>query len=187
MGHLHLELDPENTARVWTALDQQLATIAARDDTAGIPLNRLEVDALVELITAPSVLDRRSPELCVLIDLATLQSGEFAPGSTCETTDGIALTPAAARRIACEASILPVVLGGDGVPLDVGRSRRLATRDQRRALAAMYATCGMPTCGVRFDRCRIHHLEPWLPTGPTDLDNLIPMRLSHELVAPVAA
>jgi hypothetical protein len=179
MGHLHLELDPENTARVWTALDQQLATITARDDTAGISLNRLEVDAFVELVTASAASELRSPELCVLVDLATLQTGGFAPGSICETTDGIALTPAAARRLACEAAILPLVLGGDGVPLDAGRSRRLATREQRRALAAMYATCGLPGCGVRFERCRIHHLDPWLPTGPTDLDNLIPVCSRH--------
>jgi hypothetical protein len=89
------------------------------------------------------------------------------------------LTPAAVRRLACEAGILPVVLGGDGVPLDAGQTRRLATREQRRALAAMYTTCALPGCGVRFERCRIHHCDPWLPIGPTDLANLVPVCGRH--------
>jgi hypothetical protein len=37
----------------------------------------------------------------------------------------------------------------------------------------------MPHCDVRFTRCRIHHITPWLPTGPTDLDNLIPVCTHH--------
>jgi Domain of unknown function (DUF222) len=141
MGHLHVELDPENTAKVWAALDERLLDFKTRPDTAGIATRRLEVDALVELVTVSTALDPRLPEVCFLIDLATLESGVFAAGSVCETSDGQALTPAAVRRLACEARILPIVLGGDGVPLDVGRRHRLATREQRRALAAMYATC----------------------------------------------
>jgi Domain of unknown function (DUF222) len=179
MGHLHAELDPETTAKVWAALDQHLADVRSRDDTAGVPLQRVEVDARTELVTRSAAVDPRAPELVVLIDLATLQSGVFAEGSICETSDGLPLTPAAVRRLACEAGILPVVLGGDGVPVDVGRTRRLATREQRRALAAMYATCAMPACGVRFDRCRIHHCVPWLPLGPTDLANLLPVCNRH--------
>jgi Domain of unknown function (DUF222) len=179
MGHLHAELDPETTAKVWAALDRHLGEVRSRDDTAGIALQRLEVDALVELVTASTALDRRTPEVVVLIDWATLRSGVFAAGSICETSDGLPLTPAAVRRLACEAGIVPVVLGGDGVPLDVGRTRRLATREQRRALAAMYATCALPGCGVRFERCRIHHCDPWLPVGPTDLANLIPVCGRH--------
>jgi hypothetical protein len=79
------------------------------------------------------------------------------------------------RRIACDAHIIPVVLNGEGVPLDVGRSRRLATDDQRRALRAIYRTCGIGDCDVPFDRCEIHHLREWTADqGETNLDSLIP-------------
>jgi hypothetical protein len=175
MGHLHAELDPESTARVWAALDEHLGVVRSRDDTAGVSVQRLEVDALVELVSASPLLHHRSPELSVLIDWNTLRSGVLASGGVCETVDGVPLTPAAVRRLACEAWLLPVVLGGDGVPLDVGRRRRLATREQRVALAAMYTGCAMPSCEVRFEQCRIHHLDPWQPAGLTDLDNLIPL------------
>ena len=80
----------------------------------------------------------------------------------------------------CDADIYPIVMGGDGQPLDAGRTRRTATVDQRRALAAMYATCGFDDCGVGFDNCRIHHIEHWIEHhGPTDLDNLIPACETH--------
>jgi Domain of unknown function (DUF222) len=111
MGQLHGELDPETTAMVWAALDRHLAEVRSRDDTAGIPLGRLEVDALTELVTASITLDRRTPESVVLIDWATLQSGVFGDGSIGETSDGQALTPAAVRRLACEAVNRP---GSDG-------------------------------------------------------------------------
>jgi hypothetical protein len=179
MGHLHAELDPETTARVWAAIDAHLAVVNGRDETAGVTLSRLEADVLTELVCASSALDARVPALSVLIDHQTLLTGMFGPGSVCETSDGQALTPSAVRRLACEARIVPVVLGADGVPLDVGRARRLATPAQRRALAAMYATCALPDCGMRFERCRIHHLEPWLPVGQTDLENLIPVCDHH--------
>jgi hypothetical protein len=74
---------------------------------------------------------------------------------------------------------MPIVLNGDGVPVDVGRARRLATRAQRKALRAMYATCAFEGCDVPFDRCQPHHVDPWEHGGATDLDNLIPVCHRH--------
>ena len=81
--------------------------------------------------------------------------------------------------MACEADIIPVVLGGDGRVVDVGRARRLATADQRRALRATHQTCAAPDCPVRFGDCDIHHLTEWRDGGATDLDNLIPLCSNH--------
>ena len=80
---------------------------------------------------------------------------------------------------AATADIIPVVLDGDGVALDVGRAKRVATRDQRRALRAMYRTCAHPGCTVGFDDCDIHHVAPWQHGGPTDLANLLPLCSRH--------
>ena len=52
-------------------------------------------------------------------------------------------------------------------------------RTQRRALRAMYRTCGYPGCDVSFDRCDIHHVIEWLRHGSTDLDNLLPLCSRH--------
>ena len=67
-----------------------------------------------------------------------------------------------------------------GAVLDQGRGRRVASADQRRALRAMYRTCGFPDCTVRFADCEIHHVIAWIRRrGPTDLDNLLPLCSRH--------
>ena len=119
------------------------------------------------------------PEVSVLVDFDTLRGDARDAGMVCELVDGTPLPPAAVRRLCCDADIIPVVVGGDGVVLDVGRSRRLATADQRRALAAMYTHCAYPGCHVSFEHCRIHHVDDWGHGGATDLDRLVPLCATH--------
>ena len=71
-----------------------------------------------------------------------------------------------------------VVLYAPG-ELNLGRSTRLANRAQRRALRALYATCGIPGCATQFDRCKIHHIRWWRHGGLTDLENLLPLCVHH--------
>ena len=87
----------------------------------------------------------------MLIDHATLLHG-LHDRSVCETSDGQPITPDAVRRLACDAELIPTVLGSTGAVLDQGRARRVATAEQRRALRAMYRTCGHPDCTVRVRR-----------------------------------
>jgi hypothetical protein len=63
--------------------------------------------------------------------------------------------------------------------LDLGRSQRLANAAQRRALRALYPTCAIPGCTVRFSRCKVHHVWEWEQGGPTDFDNLLPLCSRH--------
>jgi hypothetical protein len=72
------------------------------------------------------------------------------------------------------------------MPLDLGRSRRLHSRTQRRALALMHDTCAVAGCERPFAWCEIHHWPtPWSRGGPTDLDTGVPLcghhhRRAHE-------
>ncbi len=63
--------------------------------------------------------------------------------------------------------------------LDLGRTTRLANAAQRRALRALYPTCAIPDCPVRFDHGKIHHVRWWRRGGRTDLDNLLPVCIRH--------
>jgi len=81
--------------------------------------------------------------------------------------------------MACMAAIIPVVLNGDGVCLDAGKGARFANREQRRALRAMYKTCGIPGCTVASRHCQPHHVIWVSRLGDTDLDNLIPLCSKH--------
>lgn len=71
-----------------------------------------------------------------------------------------------------------VVLHAPG-ELDLGRTTRLANRAQRRALRALYASCAVPGCSVRYSRCKLHHIHWWRYGGRTDLSNLLPLCAHH--------
>lgn len=86
---------------------------------------------------------------------------------------GLRLTPATVRRLACDAAILPAVLGGAGQVLDVGRQRRLITGPLRRALVLRDGGCAFPGCDRPPRWCAAHHIRHWADGGPTSLDNAV--------------
>jgi hypothetical protein len=111
----------------------------------------------------------------VLIDLDTLRDGA-QDGAVSETSDGEPVDVDTIRRMGCDGDLVGIVLDDLGIPLAVGRAQRLATREQRQALRAMYRTCAFPGCTVPFDWCRIHHVNWWTRHhGATNLDNLVPI------------
>jgi hypothetical protein len=178
MHHSHLELDPISDAKLWTAIDRHLRTARQADGNARTPWQRLQVDALVSAVSSAPA-GEKVIELSVLVDLETITHG-WHDHSLCETEDGVPLPVDTVRRMCCDAEILPVVLGGEGEVLDVGRSRRTVNRAQRRALRSMHRTCAHPDCTVPFSACPIHHVRWWFrDRGPTDIDNLIPLCERH--------
>ena len=80
-----------------------------------------------------------------------------------------------ARRLACTAGTLPLVLSGASVPLDLGRQQRLFTRHQAVALSARHEHCAAEGCERPFAWCELHHLRPWSDGGGTDLANAVPL------------
>jgi hypothetical protein len=175
MCHTHLEIDPVRDRALWAAINNSLATLRQADGNRRTPWPQLEVDAVIAAIGGSG---DRVPEITVIIDRDTLFNDAHV-GGICETDNGVSLPVSTVRRLCCDAEILPAVLNGDGEVLDVGRSKRTATRAQRRALRVMHAGCAHPECTVTFEACRIHHVDPWQPSGDTDIDNLLPLCETH--------
>ncbi|UFN43648.1 HNH endonuclease signature motif containing protein [Nocardioides okcheonensis] len=99
--------------------------------------------------------------------------------------DGTRMSAAMARRLACEAGIIPAVLDGEGRVLDLGRARRLFTKAQRIALGLRDHGCTARGCETTASGCHAHHDDPWSNGGTTDLANgrlLCPRhhRLAHD-------
>jgi hypothetical protein len=159
----------------------------------------LRAHALVDLVTGG--LGRRGrPEFTVVIDHQTLLHGRHQR-SRVDCGPGIELPVAVLQDLAPHADLVPVVVDTHGVvrvmgattrslcgladaiarpvPLDAGRTRRFATRAQRRALRAMYRTCVIPGCTVHITRTEPHHLVPWEQGGATDLHQLVPLCRHH--------
>ncbi|MBL7255686.1 HNH endonuclease signature motif containing protein [Paractinoplanes lichenicola] len=102
---------------------------------------------------------------------------------TAATDTGQRLSAAAARRFACDAKILPAVLGGEGQVLDLGRSHRLPTGPLRRALHLRDGGCTFPGCDRPPRWTDAHHLVSWMDGGPTCLENLVLLcRHHHRLI-----
>ncbi len=73
----------------------------------------------------------------------------------------------------------------DGLPIDVGRARRVVSLPLRRALHVRDGFCRFPGCAVPARFTHAHHIEHWMDDGPTILDNLCCLcgthhRLHHE-------
>ena len=122
-------------------------------------LERLDGSQVPEMSTGATVV--------VTMTLETLAGGLAA--ATLDTGDRIAAHTA--RRLACEAGIIPVVLGGRREVLDVGRRKRLFTRAQRIALATRDKGCTATGYHTAAWFCHAHHDQPWATGGTTDLTN----------------
>ncbi|HLL64116.1 MAG TPA: DUF222 domain-containing protein, partial [Micromonosporaceae bacterium] len=97
--------------------------------------------------------------------------------------DGAKLSAAATRRLACDAAIIPAVLGSAGQVLDLGRERRLFTGPIRRALIIRDRGCAFPTCDRPARWCDGHHITHWADGGTTTLHNAVLLcRHHHRLI-----
>ena len=119
------------------------------------------------------------PHLNVLVRLEDLENRCRAAA----LDFGGALSPESLRMLACDAAVVPVVLGGKGQPLDVGRLTRTVPDGLRRAVAVRGAGCEFPGCGRPPSWCEVHHVLPWQDGGPTALHNCVMLcRVHHRLL-----
>ncbi|MEI8409910.1 MULTISPECIES: DUF222 domain-containing protein [unclassified Kribbella] len=115
--------------------------------------------------------------ITVTIDFNDLKAA--TADATGQLVYGDALSAAAIRRLACDATIIPLVLGSNSEPLDVGRSERLVNRAMRRALNARDKGCVV--CGAPPIQCDAHHVQSWIDGGPTAISNLVLLCRRHHI------
>jgi len=133
-------------------------------------------DALVQLcdnqLAAGSLPTLRTvkPHVVVTIDVDDLVDPATGPG-TASTGFGAVVSAARARQLACDGSISRVVMGPDGVPLDLGRQHRVVTPALRRAVVARDKACVFTGCGAPHHWADVHHLVHWVDGGETNLQN----------------
>jgi hypothetical protein len=108
------------------------------------------------------------------------------PGYTGRTGDGTALfafsgpvNPATIRKIACDADLIPVVLGSDGRILDIGRASRVFPPHIRKAIMARDQGCAFPDCTIPAPWCEAHHITYWSRGGTTGTGNGVLLCTHH--------
>jgi hypothetical protein len=162
-------LDTEAAATVNATLDPLCRPVSHDDRT---PTQR-RADALIEVcelaLRTSTLPDNGGDRPQVVVTIGYDQLREQTGTAVLDT--GERLSAAEARRICCDAQLLPAVLGTAGEVLDLGRSRRLITGPLRRALVLRDRGCSFPGCDRPARWCDGHHIVSWLDGGPTSLNN----------------
>ncbi|WP_448616846.1 DUF222 domain-containing protein [Modestobacter sp. URMC 112] len=111
------------------------------------------------------------PQVIVTIPLEDLVDPATGPGAA-TTGFGATLSAARARWLACDATISRMVMSPDGLPLDVGREKRVVPPHIRRAVERRDRHCVFAGCSAPTHWCDVHHLREWVADqGETSLDN----------------
>jgi hypothetical protein len=129
--------------------------------------------------TRPLAAIATRPRLTVTVDYDVL-ARELSAGLL-ET--GQMLSPESVRRLACDAGIIPAVLGTSGQVLDLGRAARVWTGPARQAIIIRDRGCVFPGCDRPAAWCDIHHCTYFSDGGRTDRDNAaLVCGFHHELI-----
>ena len=140
----------------------------------------LQALALVEICRramATDPADARAPltDMTVVINAAEPEA--------VHTPEGIRLQDGSIRHLLCDSRLRPIVTTRLGVPLDMGRDARFATRGQRRAMTVRDGGCVFPGCGSPPSWCDAHHLDEWdARNGATDVPRMASLCRHHHMV-----
>jgi hypothetical protein len=175
-------LDKESAALALAVLDPLAAPLPTVD---GVPDTRVperrNADAFMQLcqLATPALPEVRGERPHMFVT-TTLDSLQRKVGSALGSLEGgYLIGKSALRRIACDANIIPVVLGSAGQPLDIGRSTRIVNQGLRRALILRDEGCAFPGCDRPPLWCDAHHVDHWGDGGPTSLCNLALLCVHH--------
>ncbi|MGG7465096.1 DUF222 domain-containing protein [Plantibacter sp. YIM 135347] len=207
MLDVRLRLDPESAAWVQGGIDGIVGRELRRPRFVHREAEQHEVEAATEGEAAPGVTEMPDPRTMeqrradALVDVFRHAAGcsgaalELAPvtvvvrmdlqtlldGVGTAAIDGMdqPISAGTARRMAVDARIVPMVLGGASQPLDLGYGSRLFSRAQKLALVERDGGCAWTGCTHPPSYTEAHHLRWWSREGPTDLDNGILLCTHH--------
>lgn len=114
-------------------------------------------------------------QLVVVADIGVIDGTD--PDGRCEILGTGPVPPAVLARLSPDTRLAGMIFAGNGQPLWLGRSRRLANGPQHLAVAVRDRGC--VDCGEPMHRCEIHHVREWSNGGHTDIDNLAALCHTH--------
>ncbi|MDR2257411.1 MAG: HNH endonuclease [Arthrobacter sp.] len=101
------------------------------------------------------------PDAEALIDLRFARIGQ----------EGEPVPLSAVLHLMCDAAVQLLLQDPQGIPLKLGRAKRVFSKDQRRVLAQRDHHCRAPGCDIPARWCEVHHVEDWRSGGKTDVEN----------------
>lgn len=181
-------LDAEASALLTSALEPFLVPVGADDRRSA---SQRRADGLLQLVQSACdhrltpVVGAERPHLQVIVDPRVgprVEPGtrSLPPGRLVGSPGGSGwLHPVAVSRIGCDPQMTALILDEQGVVVDLGRTKRLFSPQQRRVLALRDGGCRFPGCDRPPGHTDAHHLIPWLDGGSTDLSNALLLCRHH--------
>jgi hypothetical protein len=186
MVRLDADLAPESGETLLTALRGVLDAEARSGAEDERTLAQRRADALTEICRQwldradrPTVAGER-PHLTFTVPVGALGPGSESSG---ELDHSGPVGPETLRRLACDASVMRVVVSGRSEPLDVGRRTPVIPPAMRRAVIVRDRHCRIPGFDRLHPWCDAHHVLHWADGGSTAVSNLTLLcRRHHRLV-----
>ncbi|MFH5877490.1 DUF222 domain-containing protein [Arthrobacter sp. NA-172] len=152
----------DRRSRAQKLLDGLIGACSAALSAGGLPANGGLRPQVMVTIDYQDLLDR------VQHHGATAANPRLSTGAS--TFQG-PIHPSVIRKIACDADIIPVLLGSDSRVLDIGRTTRVFPPHIRKAIIARDQGCTFPDCTIPAPWCEAHHITYWSDGGTTGTDN----------------
>jgi len=180
-GWIRGELDGPTFEAVWTAID----ALSKPLPDVKMSLAQRQAHALGEICgftmrhdsALPDTGGER-PQIRVTVDFEKL----LAAVSGAHLDTGAWYSATQLRALACDACVIPAVLGSAGEPLDIGRVSRTIPAGIRRAVAIRDGGCSYPGCNRPPVHCEVHHCREWVDGGDTALHNCTMLCKAHHLI-----
>jgi hypothetical protein len=179
MVRLEAQLHPDEAALLSKAID-----LARGLGGSGVVIDR--ADALVRIAEAFLSGEAGSRSGGDRAQIVVHVSADVPAGTPAPVLldDGTRVPAETFRRVACDATIAPVMVDDAGRVVEAGRKTRVVAGATRRALLARDRHCRFPGCDHRA-WLDAHHVEHWAHGGATTLANLVALcpahhRLVHE-------
>ena len=177
MTRLEWDMAPETAGLVKAGIDAvvtrelQASQQTRVGDERSLPQRR--ADAAEHLFHHTASCSSPGGHLPAATMIVRLSLDDLRCGTGSASIDGIDehISIATARRLAADAEIIPIVLGGAGEVLDVGRAKRLFTRAQRLGLIERDDGCSFAGCTSPPAYAEAHHIRWWSNGGTSDLSN----------------
>jgi len=173
IAEYRLRLDPDGKE----VLEAALGPLSAPKPTPGCPdlrsSDQRRGEALIEVCRRAAAAGGAAPVTTKAQVFVTISFDDLVnqTGAGTSLLTGQLLAPETIRRMACDSTIIPIVLGTDSEVLDVGRARRLFTPGILRAMWLRDKGCTIPGCTAPPHWADAHHLVHWIDGGPTSLTN----------------
>ena len=184
MGRWSATWDPETMLRLENRLDAQVQALFHDTQPQGCPTDLLEKQSYLRAKALLALLDGGGvrlgrPEIVVVVDHTTSSDKPVIDwGLPVELPQRVLDDLFETATVHTVAVRNGAIIDAPGT-LNLARTTRLANGAQRRALGAIYPTCAIPGCRVRYSRTKLHHVIWWRHGGLSDLDNLLPVCEQH--------